>query len=202
MKKFLFILISAIVVLSIAHVNDTHASILLDFEMPRDNAPGDYPHSVPTPYGSVDFNGRIYNRISSKKVPDHTLGTNKGSFVKNTTANKVLTFVFSFDVLSIEAWTVVYTGASVTAKVYDASDTEMASMIINPNSSNWKTWEQNIDFKGTKDQPIRKLVLTGTKKNTFGVDDMKVSPVPEPASLALLGLGLLGAGLSRRKKKL
>ncbi|UZE97958.1 PEP-CTERM sorting domain-containing protein [Alkalimarinus alittae] len=35
----------------------------------------------------------------------------------------------------------------------------------------------------------------------WGIDDIIVGKVPEPSSVALLGLGLLGAGMARRKKQ-
>ena len=37
-------------------------------------------------------------------------------------------------------------------------------------------------------------------KNGWGIDDVKVGVVAEPATIALMGLGLLGLGLVRRKK--
>jgi hypothetical protein len=43
--------------------------------------------------------------------------------------------------------------------------------------------------------------LTGTIGANFGIDPPSSrAPVPEPATIALFGLGLLGAGLARRRK--
>jgi hypothetical protein len=50
---------------------------------------------------------------------------------------------------------------------------------------------RSIDFGGTANQ-------TAFDNITFGTDDP--SRVPEPGTLALLGLGLAGLGLSRRRK--
>lgn len=40
----------------------------------------------------------------------------------------------------------------------------------------------------------------GTGDNYWGMDNITYSSVPEPATLSLLGLGLLGLGLTRRRK--
>src|SRR5690349_1035428 len=69
-----------------------YAVVFLDFEEPnfsREPA-GDNIHDwttnpiLNTPDGKIEFNGRITNRLDGDPIPDHTLGTKRGSFLKNT----------------------------------------------------------------------------------------------------------------------
>jgi hypothetical protein len=42
-------------------------------------------------------------------------------------------------------------------------------------------------------------MMANASNDGYGIDDVTVGRVPEPGTLALLGLGLLGVGLMRRR---
>jgi hypothetical protein len=64
-------------------------------------------------------------------------------------------------------------------------------------TNNWES--ETLDFVATGTSTA--ITLTGLAGNQYiGLDNVSVDPVPEPATLLLLGTGLFGLGLMRGRK--
>jgi hypothetical protein len=67
-------------------------------------------------------------------------------------------------------------------------------------ASSYQTFALNSTFTNLTSVRIDSGVANSTSVNGFFVDNIAVNSVPEPASIALMGAGLLCAGLVRRRR--
>jgi hypothetical protein len=197
-KTFIAVMTAAVLFLSFTSVSYA-TTVFLNFDPPDftpDASAGDFSHVYSTVAGDVHFNGRIWNKLGGDVTPDHTTGSDY--FLKNTGAEDVLTILtFDFSVHSLSFWArVLDEDVLISGEAYDADNVLVGSGGIDASADGWVF--NQVDF----DSGIRKLVLYSNSGdgNNFAIDDLTLHAVPEPASMALFGSGLLGFVLKRKKK--
>ncbi len=79
----------------------------------------------------------------------------------------------------------------------DLIDGDLGRLLGNSAISNGRLYY--VTFTSSHDI-TRLSIITHNRDDGFGIDDVTVARVPEPGTLALLGLGLLGAGAMRRRR--
>jgi hypothetical protein len=79
----------------------------------------------------------------------------------------------------------------------DLVDGDLGRLLGNSAISNGRLYY--VTFTSSHDI-TRLSIITHNSDDGFGIDDVTVARVPEPGTLALLGLGLLGAGAMRRRR--
>jgi PEP-CTERM motif len=178
-----------------------HADQVITFE---GYAPGTI---FTTQYPGVDFNGATVLTLGAglnAQFPPHS-GVN---VVYNPSGP--MSLVFSTPVEYFEGYFTFNDGLEIQA--YDSSNT-LLSTFTSPCTANYVGVSATClpnEFDEVTGADISKVVITGGSGNNFVLDDAEfsgsvngTSAVPEPASLVLLGTGLLGlVGVARRKLSL
>ena len=185
--------ICAVVTLCIVLMTQSAQSYLitLDAETP---ATGRNLDTTPltTSFGTISFVGTVLPRYDSDMPSGYAFSTDNG-MVPGSSGNVIepASLMFDFDVESIEF---LYGGNAGTILV----------QALNINGTVVDSFFQNDTYKG---QPIGPVTLSGgnirevryedTDDTLVSLDNILIEPVPEPATIALLGLG--GLLLRRRK---
>ncbi len=202
MKKSIFTF--ALLTMIFGWVGSAHAVAFLDFEPPafsRDNSgPGDYDHFFSSSDGNIEFNGRILNRLGGAILPDHTIGTRRGSFLKNTGKNAFVTFKFDYDVSILDFYAHIEDGFIGHVEIFDFD----GQSLFSDEGTTTDLWE-NANLGGP-DFRIRQFQFWTTdaddnvQGNRGAIDDLTITAsAPEPATVFLVSMGLAGFGLKRRK---
>lgn len=123
-----------------------------------------------------------------------------GGFLDTLDRNRVLTITFDNDIQYFGFDTNFLIGDGMTMEVNFASGSPYQTLILTGSSS-------PVFFGfGSDAADISSITLNGSNTFSFAIDNFRFTAgssnnVPEPASLALMGIGLAGIGAMRRKQR-
>ncbi|MDD5218279.1 MAG: PEP-CTERM sorting domain-containing protein [Candidatus Omnitrophica bacterium] len=168
-------------------------------------------HTLTTADGTIDFFGMIKQGLNNINPFSPLSPGSGGNFLKaqdGTGSTRKITFNFSYDVDQFYGSAIVLSGYTGVFRAYgdNAHNILLGEQTLGYTGGSW--YIISLDFT----DPIRYIEFyTVNSSNTIvgnkaALDDITICPqcttqVPEPASMLLLGFGLLGAGFLRIRKK-
>lgn len=131
--------------------------------------------------------------------PSHGLGGSKGTYtssqamVANSTSLSPWTITFTTPVASFGGyWQSAFDDSTLSFQFFDTNNVAMNTITKTPPNTGTLTW-YGFTFTGG----ISKVLVTSSESYQI-VDDFTANSVPEPATMAVLGLGI--AALVRRRR--